>query len=171
MRTIVAKIVIAAACAVAAMQSASAQNEQIERGKYLVAIGGCTDCHTPGYFLGKPDMDRYLGGSEVGFEIPGLGVFYGSNLTPDKETGLGNWTDAQIIAAIRKGERPDGRELAPAMPWRGLDEDASAIVAYLRSIKPVQNKIPGPFGPDEKPGPFVMQVLPAGAFKPTPVPK
>jgi mono/diheme cytochrome c family protein len=52
---------------------------QVERGKYLVTLGGCTDCHTPGYFFGKPDAARYLGGSEVGFEIPGLGVFHGPN--------------------------------------------------------------------------------------------
>ncbi len=175
MRTLVAAIAVAAACAAAASQTAVAQNAQADRGKYLVTIGGCTDCHTPGYFLGKPDMDRYLGGSEVGFEVPGLGVFYGPNLTPDKETGLGNWTDAQIVTAIRKGQRPDGRELAPVMPWRALsaltDADANAIVAFLRSIKPVQNKVPGPFSPTEKPGPFVMQVVPASNFKPTPMPK
>src|SRR5947207_10372138 len=58
----------------------------VARGKYLVTIAGCNDCHTPGYFLGKPDMARFLGGSEVGFELPGLGVFYGPNLTPDKAT-------------------------------------------------------------------------------------
>src|ERR687896_441984 len=89
---------------------------QIERGKYLVAFGGCNDCHTPGYFFGKPDMTRYLGGSEVGFEMPGLGVFHGPNLTPDEETGLGKWSTDQIIAAITKGERPDGRMLVPIMP-------------------------------------------------------
>src|SRR6476660_1599348 len=58
-------------------------------GKYLASLGGCMDCHTPGYFFGKPEMPRHLAGSEVGFEIPGLGIFYGANLTPDKETGLG----------------------------------------------------------------------------------
>jgi hypothetical protein len=47
---------------------------------YLVQFGGCIDCHTPGYFFGKPDMLRALAGSEVGFEIPDLGVFYGPNL-------------------------------------------------------------------------------------------
>ena len=52
-------------------------------------------------------MARFLGGSEVGFEIPGVGVFHGPNLTPDKATGLGDWTDAQIVAAIQKGQRPD----------------------------------------------------------------
>ena len=49
------------------------------RGKYLVNLGLCTDCHTPGYFFGKPDEKRFLGGSEVGFEIPELGVFHGRN--------------------------------------------------------------------------------------------
>jgi mono/diheme cytochrome c family protein len=136
----------------------------VERGKYLVSFGGCNDCHTPGYFFGKPDMARHLGGSEVGFEIAGLGVFHGPNLTPDKETGLGNWTDQQIITAIQTGVRPDGRVLAPIMPWRALanltKEDASAIVAYLRSVPPVKNKVPGPFGPNEKPSSFVMKIVP-----------
>src|SRR6516162_2175822 len=83
----------------------------IDRGKYLVTLGGCFDCHTPGYFFGKPDMTHYLAGSDVGFEIPGLGVFVGPNLTPDPETGLGKWTEAQIVATLQTGKRPDGREL------------------------------------------------------------
>src|SRR5215475_5916370 len=74
----------------------AADRDLAERGKYLVTIGGCTDCHTPGHFLGKPDMKRHLGGSEVGFEIPGLGTFYGSNLTPDEATGLGRWSAHDI---------------------------------------------------------------------------
>lgn len=72
--------------------AAMADDSQIARGKYLVTLGGCNDCHTPGYFLGHPDMSRFLGGSDVGFEIPGLGVFVGSNITPDKKTGIGSWT-------------------------------------------------------------------------------
>ena len=63
-------------------------------------VAGCNDCHTPGFFFGKPDKDKFLGGSDVGFEIPGLGVFNGRNITPDKETGIGAWTDEQIAAAI-----------------------------------------------------------------------
>src|SRR5215472_4867450 len=84
------------------LQSAGAEpaGDQIARGKYLVGISGCNDCHTPGYFLGKPDPAKYLGGSDVGFAIPGLGVFVGPNLTPDKETGLGNFTAQQIATAI-----------------------------------------------------------------------
>ena len=54
--------------------------------------------------LGAADMKRYLGGSDVGFAIPAQGVFVGQNLTPDKETGLGDWTDEQIVTAIRKGK-------------------------------------------------------------------
>jgi mono/diheme cytochrome c family protein len=134
------------------------------RGKYLVNLGGCFDCHTPGYFFGKPDMTRYLGGSEVGFEIPDLGVFYGPNLTPDKDTGLGSWTDAQIAAALTTGVRPDGRVLAPIMPWPAFanltKDDVGAIVAFLRSLPPVKNKVPGPFGPKEKPTSFVMKIVP-----------
>jgi mono/diheme cytochrome c family protein len=137
---------------------------QIARGKYLVILGGCGDCHTPGYFLGKPDMARFLAGSEVGLEIPGLGVFHGPNLTPDKETGLGTWTDKQIVDAIQKGVRSDGRMLAPLMPWRALANltpaDVQAIVVYLRSIPAVKNQVPGPFGPTEKPTSFVMKVVP-----------
>jgi mono/diheme cytochrome c family protein len=145
----------------------AAADAQTERGKYLVMLGGCNDCHTPGVFLGKPDFSRTLGGSEVGFEIPGLGVFHGPNLTPDKVTGLGNWTPEEIVAAITKGQRTDGRELAPIMPWRSLailtKEDALAIVAYLKSLPPVKNKVPGPFGPNETPTSFVMKVVPPGA--------
>src|SRR5215208_5971653 len=90
--------------------AAMADDSQITRGKYLVTLGGCNDCHTPGYFFGNPDMSRFLGGSDVGFEIPGLGVFHGPNLTPDRETGLGNWSEKDIMRAVRTGVRPDGRE-------------------------------------------------------------
>ena len=65
-------------------------------------------------------MKRYLGGSDVGFAIPGAGVFVGENLTSDKTTGLGAWTDSQIIAAIRTGKTPEGRELSPVMPYPAL---------------------------------------------------
>jgi mono/diheme cytochrome c family protein len=146
--------------------SLAADPATIARGKYLVTIASCHDCHTPGYFLGKPDMARYLGGSDVGFELPGLGVFVGPNLTPDRATGLGNWTDAQVATAIRTGTRPDGRILAPIMPYHAFatltKPDVEAIVAFLRSIPAVGHKAPGPFGPGETPTTFVMKIVPPG---------
>ncbi len=150
-----------------AWPNALAADPTVERGRYLVAIGGCSDCHTPGYFLGKPDIAHRFAGSDVGFEIRSLGVFYGPNLTPDKETGLGAWTDSQIAASITAGVRPDGRHLAPIMPWRSFavltKPDVDAIVAYLRRLPPVRNKVPGPFGPQEIPTSYVMKVVPAQA--------
>jgi len=138
--------------------------DELARGKYLVQFGGCIDCHTPGYFFGKPDLSRALAGSEVGFELPGLGVFYGPNLTPDKDTGLGNWTKQQIVTALQKGTRPDGRQLAPIMPWKAFanltKRDANAIAGYLKSLAPLSNKVPGPFGSSEKPTSFIMKVVP-----------
>lgn len=155
-----------AAVAGLAVSGVEANPALVNKGRYLVTLAGCGDCHTPGHFFGKPDASRALGGSEVGFEVPGLGYFYGSNLTPDAETGLGKWTEAQIITAIRKGVRPDGRILAPVMPVQNFakltDEDARAIAAYLKSLKPVSNKVPGPFGAQEKPTSFVMKIIPPG---------
>ena len=150
----------------------NAAETQAQSGKYLVSVIPCTDCHTPGTFLGKPDMKRYLGGSEVGFEIPGLGVFYGPNLTPDEETGLGKWTKEQIATAITTGKRPDGRMLAPAMPVDSFKhlthDDALAIAAYLKTLPAIKNKVPGPFGPNQKPTSFVYQVLPPDKYTATP---
>jgi mono/diheme cytochrome c family protein len=154
---------VVAVTAAGPAQSQTSRTE-IARGKYLVSFGGCIDCHTPGYFFGKPDMAHALSGSEVGFEIPGLGVFHGPNLTPDKATGLGNWSKAQIVTALQTGTRPDGRVLAPIMPWKAFasltKRDANAIAAYLKSLQPVRNKVPGPFGPNEKPTSFVMKIVP-----------
>jgi mono/diheme cytochrome c family protein len=153
---------------------AAAADAQVERGRYLVNLGSCIDCHTPGYFFGKPDMKQYLGGSDVGFAIPGLGVFVGRNLTPDKETGLGKWTRAQIVAAITTGIRPDKRELAPIMPWRAYAKlkksDANAIAAYLQSLPPVNHAVGGPYGPNEKVPVFVMAVVPPDVFNAMPKP-
>jgi len=141
----------------------------VARGKYLVSVAGCNDCHTPGYFFGKPDTSRFLGGSEVGFEIPGAGIFHGPNLTPDKETGLGSWSDAQIVTALTTGKRPDGRELAGVMPWRAFanftQADLSAIVAYLRTLPPVHNKVGGPYSSTEQSAAFVMTIVPGGQKK------
>jgi mono/diheme cytochrome c family protein len=151
----------------AAALPAKADPAQVARGSYLVSVSGCNDCHTAGYFFGKPDMAHHLGGSDVAFEIPGLGAFVGPNLTPDPETGLGNWTAAEIVTALQTGARPDGRMLAPIMPWHALanltTEDVTAMAAFLQSLKPVKNKVPGPFGVGETVPTFMFRILPPGA--------
>jgi len=153
----------AIAASALAPDAARAENEQIARGKYLVQLGGCHDCHTPGYLRGKPDMARYLGGSDVGFETPGLGTFVAPNLTPDNETGLGTWTSDEIATALQTGVRPDGRILSPIMPWQAFANltkaDAVAIVAYLKDLPAVKHRVPGPFGADEAPTVTVMKLV------------
>jgi mono/diheme cytochrome c family protein len=143
---------------------AEAGGIQPARGKYLVELAGCTDCHTPGYFLGKPDPARFLAGSDVGFRVPGAGTVVGPNLTPDKETGLGNWTTTQIMTAIRGGVTPDNHVLSPVMPWSHYasltPSDVRAIVAYLRTLPPVRNKVPGPFAADQKPTTLTWTISP-----------
>jgi mono/diheme cytochrome c family protein len=140
-----------------------AAEETVERGQYLATIMDCGGCHTTGAMLGKPDPQRYLGGSEVGFQIPGLGIFYPPNLTPDLETGIGTWSEADIIKAVRTGVRPDGRVLAPVMPYHSYgkltDADAQALASYLRRIKPVQQKVPAITGPSEKPTATYLSVM------------
>jgi mono/diheme cytochrome c family protein len=137
----------------------------IERGSYLAAIMDCTGCHTPGALVGKPDPQRNLAGSDVGFKLPGLGVFYPPNLTPDPQTGLGNWSETDIIKAVRTGERPDGRVLAPVMPYHSygklVDADARALAAYLKSLKPIPNQVPAMAGDTEQPAaPYLAVVIP-----------
>jgi mono/diheme cytochrome c family protein len=158
--------ILMAGLALAAPSLAAADEAQVERGRYLVGLAGCNDCHTPGYFLGNPDMTRFLGGSDVGFEIPGLGVFLGRNLTPDKETGLGTWSQADIVRALTTGERPDGRILAPIMPYHAFagltPEDQVAIAAFLQSLPPVSHAVPGPFAPGETVPAFFMRTMPPG---------
>lgn len=115
----------------------------LARGKHLVEVtGACGNCHTPMGPQG-PDMSRALAGGNVFDEPPFRAV--ASNITPDPETGIGRWTDAQIARAIREGIRPDGRIIGPPMPiglYRGLsDRDLAAMVAYLRTLPPVRNTV------------------------------
>ncbi len=153
---------------VSAIASARAQTP-VERGHYLSVLAGCGDCHTPGGMLGTPDAKRIFGGSDVGFGDPASGVWVGGNLTPDKDTGLGNWTTDQIVAALTKGERPDGRKLSEIMPWPALShltpDDARALAAYLQSLPPVRDAVPGPFKAGETPTvPYVSAVIPTSSY-------
>ena len=113
--------------------------------------------------LGKADETRFLSGSDIAFEVRSLGAFVAPNLTPDKETGLGTWSKEQIVTAITTGVRPDGRILAPIMPWRSLaaltPADANAIADYLRSIPPVHHVIPDPFAVGVTPPVPVMKLI------------
>jgi len=160
-------ITIAAAglAALIAIAPAASAETQVERGAYLAHIMDCGGCHNTGAFTPKPNLDTPLAGSDIGFEMPGMGFFYPPNLTPDTETGLGKWTDAEIITAFTTGMRPDGRQLAPMMPWMSYGhisaDDATALVAYLRSLKPVSHKVPGPFAATDKPtAPYMSVVMP-----------
>ncbi len=127
--------------------------QKLERGEYLTWIGGCNDCHTPGTLYGAPDMERKLSGSELGWTGP-WGTSYARNLTPDPETGLGNWSEDDIVKSIRTGQRADGSPVLPPMPWPNYahmpDEDAYAIAAYLRSLPAVRHKVPDKLAPGAK---------------------
>jgi mono/diheme cytochrome c family protein len=118
----------------------------VERGGYLVnTVMTCQNCHTP---MGPngPQFDKALSGG-LTFDLPPFKVT-ASNITPDPETGIGKWTDAQLKTLLRQGVRPDGVKVAPVMPtgfYEMLtDKDVNAIVAYLRTVKPVKNEIPAP---------------------------
>jgi len=145
------------------------------RGEYLVRIGGCNDCHTP-WEMGSqgpaPDMSRMLSGHPEQPELPTApalpsgpwsvtmtathtafsgpwGTSFTANLTPDKETGLGNWTERNFLEAMRNGRHLGrGRLILPPMPWFNLapatDSDLKAIWAYLRSIPAIRNRVPDP---------------------------
>jgi hypothetical protein len=146
----------------------------VERGALLVHVGGCNHCHTPWMFdagLGMPvpDMKRMLSGHpadgpdpegkpgkhDIGligptftsFVMP-FGTVYAPNLTPDKDTGLGSWTEKMFLDAFRTGKHMggDGRSILPPMPWMDIaalpDADLKAVYAFLRSVPAVRNAVP-----------------------------
>jgi mono/diheme cytochrome c family protein len=114
----------------------------LERGRYLADLTGCMFCHT-GFGPHGPDMEKAWAG---GLEVPEpFGTWRSPNITPDESTGIGRWTDEEIIAAIREGKRKSGEGLFPIMPYlfynRMSDEDARALVAYMRSLPPIENAV------------------------------
>ena len=121
--------------AVAVMLQPVAAQGNVQKGQYLAAAGGCAGCHTEG----KSGSTPYTGGRAL--ETP-FGVFYGPNLTPDKDTGLGAWTLEDFQRALRQGERRDGSHYFPAFPYpsfTGLsDADVADLWAYLRSLPAVR---------------------------------
>jgi mono/diheme cytochrome c family protein len=134
---------------------------KLERGKYLVEVlAACGNCHTPRDARGEIPDKHLAGGLEI---REAFGVAVTSNITPDPDTGLGRWSDGEIVRAIREGISRDGRRLGPPMPfhlYRKLsDRDVQAIVQYLRTVSPVYNAtgrsrytVPLPVSPGPAPG-------------------
>jgi mono/diheme cytochrome c family protein len=139
MRPLVGVVGIAALVCVlvAPAVGTAASPEELARGKYIFgATGGC-GCHT------KPKEPVNSGGRR--YDGP-FGTVYSSNITPDRETGIGRWTDQQIIDAIRLGRRPEGERLVPVHPYPTFNgmavDDVRALVAYLRTVPPVRRVTP-----------------------------
>ncbi|HUN64521.1 MAG TPA: cytochrome c [Bacteroidota bacterium] len=123
-------------------------NDPVEHGRYLVESHGCIDCHTPRAADGSMLESLKLAGGMT-FTLGPYGTVVSTNLTPDKETGIGGWTDDELKKAIMTGVRRDGSRSIPfPMPWTSYasfrNSDVTAIIAYLRSLPPVQNAIPAP---------------------------
>lgn len=159
---------------------AAKSQETLERGRYLVTISGCNDCHTPlkpGPNGAEPDMERMLSGHPQSLAMPAApklpdgpwlvlvsgtntawsgpwGVSFTSNLTPDRETGLGKWTEKEFRDTIRTGRHLGrGRMMLPPMPYpmykNMTDADLSAVFTYLQSIPAIVNKVPEPVVAEE----------------------
>ena len=131
---------------------AEARANPVQRGRYLVRTIGCAGCHSS-YTedLGIVEGTQFSGG--LTFDLYPFGKFTSRNLTSDKETGLGNWTDQEIKRAFTQGITRDGRKFLPfPMPWTAFgsmkEEDKDAIVAYLRTIPAISHKIPDPEKPN-----------------------
>jgi mono/diheme cytochrome c family protein len=148
----VAGFAIAAISCAAKQGGAPSQEDKIARGRRVSFTSGCQDCHTPGTFYGSLDSTRMLSGTELGWAGP-WGVSYPRNLTPDMETGIGKWSEEDIVTAIRTGHRPDQTPLLPPMPWpmyaNLTDEDAYALAAFLKSLPPIVHKAPDVIPPGQ----------------------
>jgi mono/diheme cytochrome c family protein len=137
----------AVACLVAVSSTGSARAETlVERGKYLVdTVMTCHNCHTPRGPNGLM-LDKALSGG-LRFDEPPFDVT-ASNITPDKETGIGSWSEADLKKFMLTGMRPNGVQVAIVMPTAFYKimtaRDLDAVVAYVRSIPPVKNEVPAP---------------------------
>jgi mono/diheme cytochrome c family protein len=138
---------VACVAAIGIGGSASAQTA-VERGGYLVnGILTCGNCHTPRGPGGVLDMSKQLSGGPQTWDTPQYRV-KGSNITPDKETGIGGWTDAQIKRSLQDGVRPSGVPLSPQMPFAFYKiftpADLDAVVAFLKSVPATRNQVEPP---------------------------
>jgi cytochrome c553 len=161
--------------------AAQAHKPSVEHGAYLAKTMLCNDCHTP-WKVGpngpEPDVSRALIGHPEDLKLPpapqlpegpwaivasasmtawsgAWGTSYTANLTPDKETGLGEWTEEMFIKTMRTGlHQGKGRPVLPPMPWPWIgqltDSDLKDLFAYLQSLPPVKNRVPAPVDPTER---------------------
>ena len=147
---------------------------RLARGKYLVnSVAGCFACHSPADYkkAGAPPLEGRLGAGQPWPEKP-LAWLVAPNITPDKETGIGNWSDDSLARAIREGIGHDGRALFPVMPYQSYrnmsDEDLASIIVYLRTTPPIRNELPAnriPF-----PTNFLIKSLPEPIYSPVAAP-
>lgn len=140
---------------------------QIEHGRYLATLADCVACHTR-----KENGKPFAGGRPI--ETP-FGVVVSPNITPDPQTGIGNWTEAEFDNAVRRGIRRDGARLYPAMPYTSYAkmsrDDVRAIRAYLMTLEPVRNpvvanRLPFPFDIRLSMRAWDMLFFTPGEFKP-----
>jgi mono/diheme cytochrome c family protein len=121
----------------------AAHTPDLENGKLLFNVGGCISCHAPGPNVKDVAADVPAGGKPL--KTP-IGILYPPNLTPDPETGLGQWTVNDFYLTIHQGVRPDGSNLIPAFPYTSYAKmpswDVIDLWAYLSSLKPVRNVVP-----------------------------
>ena len=166
---VLALVTVAVASGQQSAPASAAASAQVERGRYLATVMDCNGCHTPFNEKGEPDMTRMLSGHPEGLKLPApprvsggwgmvvsatntawsgpWGISYTTNLTPDRVTGIGAWSEQNFIDAIRKGKKGGvGRPLLPPMPWvnyaKLTDEDLKAMFAYLRTLRPIRNAVP-----------------------------
>jgi mono/diheme cytochrome c family protein len=161
----------------------SAEPSLTERGKYLSLVGGCGDCHSPKIFVGAAsteDAKKLLSGHPATAKLPDVptdilgptqwgaittndmtgwagpwGVSFAFNLTPDRTTGIGNWSESLFIQSLRNGKfMGTSRDMLPPMPWQRIgtmkDDDLKAIFAYLMSLPPIDNAVPQPIPPSPR---------------------
>lgn len=127
-------------------QQETAAKDMVRHGEYIATIAGCAFCHSP--FRDDNTMIdelKYAGGQK--FDVVPFGTAVTSNLTSDKESGLGDWTDDEIKKSVAAGLRHDGSRMLPyPMPWANYanmkPDDLNALLAFLRSLPPVSNRIP-----------------------------
>ncbi len=163
MRRTFAMLAVLSVFSLDAFAQTGATANRVARGKYLVTIGLCNDCHSPKIDAnGTPDWSlsgrpaTTMPPSQKEGEIRGSmdltawsgpwGISYSANLTPDPETGLGKrYNEAKFIKALRTGKKPEGEPLLPPMPWPMIgqmtDEDLKSVWAFLQTLKPVKNNV------------------------------